>query len=301
MHSSFYKSWLAACAVAVLAACGGGSTQQAGRAESPFASANMLVPTGQASKSFALSGCNRYMGSGNTPITSATVVISSNGDMVFSGALGTATVAELGRINFAETNYREVYGDAGSSTYLEVDYSTADARYMYIYNNSGFASYPASGAAYSSDSCTVGPTTVTMTLEQPLSQARVVSNIVTGSTGTVNISPSIGGSHTQTGSIVSWDSGRTGTFARFISFNLDTAQFGQGSSLNASTHTPVAFALPTLGGTVYGYYEEYLYSNGDKKIEFQYDNIDVQYTRYANPSSNAGNGRQFRFYGGNDQ
>lgn len=260
----------------------------------------MFVPTGEASKSFALSGCARYVGVGNTPITSATLVISSNGDMVFSGALGTATVAELGRINFADTNYRQVYGDAGSSTYLEVDYSTADARYMYMYNNSGFASYPASGAAYNSDSCTVGPTTATMTLEQPLSQARVVSNIVTGSTGTVALSVNNNGSYTQTGSIVSWDSGRTGTFAQFISFNLDTAQFGQGNSLNPSTHTPVAFALPLPGAVVDGYYEEYLYSNGDKEIEFQYDNIDVRYTRYANPSSNAGNGRRFSFNGGNN-
>jgi hypothetical protein len=299
MNSSFYKSWLVACAAAVLAACGGGGgSQQTVRTESPLASASMFVPTGQASKSFALSSCTRYTSSGSTAITSATVVISSNGDMVFSGALGTASVAELGRINFIDTNYRDVYGDADTTPYFEVDYQAADGRYISLWNSSGFNSRPATGAAYNYDECTVGPTTATMTLEQPLSQARVVSNIVTGSTGTVDISPSISGQYTQTGSIVSWDSGISATFARFISFNLDTAQFGQGNTLDPSTHTPVAFALPTPGSNVNSYYEEYLNTNGDKTIYFTYDNIDVRYRRYANPAT--GFGRQFRFYeGGN--
>jgi hypothetical protein len=311
MNSLFYKSWLVACAAALVTACGGGGGGSAGgagtggagageqppvRTESPFASASMFVPTGQASKSFALEGCIRSAGSGNTPITSATVVISSNGDMVFSGALGTASVAELGRINFADANERDVYGQADTSPYFEVDYGAADGRDMYLWNNSGFFSRPASGAGFNHDDCSIGPTTATMTLEQPLSQARVVSNIVTGSTGTVDISASVSGGYTQTGSIVSWDSGVSATFARFISFNLATAQFGQGSSLDPSTHTPVAFALPTPGSNVRSYYEEYLDTNGNKTIYFTHGNIEVRYRRYADPASNSGNGRQFRFY-----
>ena len=267
----------------------GGGVQLPVRVESPFASDNMLVPTGAASKSFAVSECTRYS-STNIPVNSATVVLTANGDMIFSGALGTAAVAELGRINFADTISRDVYGDAGADPYLEADYFTADGREMQLYNNSGFFSRLAGSLDF--DLCNVGPTTATMTLQQPLSQARVVSNIVTGSTGTLVLSPSVA-SFTQTGSIVSWDSGRTGTYAKFISFNLDTAQFGQGTSLDPSTHTPVAFALPAPSSTVYGYYNEYLDRNGDKTIRFTHDNIRVEYTRYASPAS----GREFRFYG----
>ena len=308
MNSLIFKLVAVACAAAFLAACGGGGggspaaggsggSQPPVRVESPFASAAMYVPTGDASKSFALSGCSRD--SDSAPVTSATLVIQANGDMVFSGAIGTGTVAELARINFAETNSRDVYGDVNNSNPgTEVDYYTADGRDM------GIDSYGTTGGFYSSSTtedydCSAGPTTATLTLQQPLSQARVVSNIVTGSTGTVALSPNgvSVGEYTQTGSIVSWDSGRTGTFARFISFNLDTAQFGQGNSLDASTHTPVAFALPSPGSSIYGYYEEYLNSSGDKTIYFEYDNLSVRYRRYADPSANSGNGRQFRFYG----
>ncbi len=306
---------IAAIAVAAgLAACGGGGgggvstgggsgagdsggVQLPVRVESPFASANMLVPTGAASKSFAVSGCTRAALPGPSvaiPITSATVVLTANGDMIFSGALGTALVAELGRINFSDANYRDVYGAAGSPTYLGVDYEAADRRGMYLWNDSGFENNPSSGSFR--DKCSVGPTTETMTLQQPLSQARVVSSIVTGSTGTVQLSSSISGAYTQTGSIVSWDSGVTGgAYARFISFNLATAQFGQGTLIDSSTHTPVAFSLPAPGSTVSGYYEEYLSSSGDKTIYFRHGNIDVRYRRYADPDSNGGNGRQFQF------
>ena len=308
MKSLIFKLVAVACTAAILAACGGGGggspvaggsggSQPPVRVESPFASAAMYVPTGDASKSFAVSGCTRS--SDSAPVTSATVVIEANGDMVFSGAIGTGTVAELARINFADTNQRDIYGDIGNSNPgSEVDYYTADGREM------GIDSYHITGGFYSESAtaeygCSAGPTTATFTLQQPLSQARVVSNIVTGSTGTVALSPSSVsvGDYTQTGSIVSWDSGRTGTFARFISFNLDTAQFGQGNSLDASTHTPVAFALPTPGGSIYGYYEEYLDSTGNKSIYFIYDNINVSYSRYADPAANSGNGRQFRFNG----
>ncbi len=300
-------NWLTHCglltamiAVATLSACGGGDAgadSVAPRVESPLASAAMFVPTGDASKSFAVSGCTRTSGTA-TAVTSATVVIQANGDMVFSGAIGTGTVAEISRINFTDTNRRDVYGSIDrEDPGFEVDYYTADRRTMYLdsYSTTGGFRSASSTASYD---CSAGPTTTTLTLQQPLSQARVVSNIVTGSTGTVQLTPSgiSVSNYTQTGSIVSWDSGRTGTFARFISFNLDTAQFGQGNLLNPSTHTPVAFALPALDGSIYGFYDEWLQSNGNKSIDFIYDNISVQYLRFADPAANSGHGRRLTMY-----
>ena len=300
--SRIYGVIAAIVAVAGLTACGGGgggagSDQRASRVESPFASANMFLPTGQASKSFAVSGCTRFVGAVTTAVTSATVVIQTNGDVVFSGAVGTGTVAELQRINFADANSRDVYGNSASDRIgSAVSYLTTDDRSLILESigTSGEFNMRSTNVVYD---CTTGPSTLSLTLEQPLSQARVVSNIVTGSTGTAELTP-FGitvGNYTQTGSIVSWDSGRTGTFARFISFNLDTAQFGQGNSLAANTHTPVAFALPALGGTIVGFYEELAKPNGDKTIYFRHDNAYVNYTRYADPATQ-GTGRRFTFY-----
>jgi predicted small lipoprotein YifL len=307
---------LAVMAVAVtLSACGGGGGGEsstasstappseppvgtAPRPESPFASAAMYVPTGTESKSFALSDCMRGdTSAAETTVTMATVVVQDNGDMIFSGAVGTATVAELARINFADTNNRQVYGGKTKSSNAGhvVEYYTADGRKM---NLSSFAGrgFRSSSPTFSYN-CSAGITTATLVFQQPLSQARVVNSIVTGSTGTVDIRP--GGSspsYTLTASIVSWDSGATtATFARFISFNLDTAQFGQGASLNPSTHTPIPFGLPALGSAINGFYEETLSTTGDMTVFFEYDNIEVQYRRYGN-SRVDGIDRTFRFY-----
>jgi hypothetical protein len=305
---------LAAMAVAVaLSACGGGGggggesgtaspSQPPGsttpRPESAFASAAMYVPTGAASKSFAVSDCMTADASAaETTVTMATVVIQANGDMVFSGAVGSAPVAELARINFADTSDRQVYGGkrkSGNPGHA-VEYYTADDRDMEL---SSFTGGFRSSSPTRSYNCSTGITTATLVLEQPLGQARVVSSIVTGSTGTVAIRPGSSSiAYTQTASIASWDSGATtATFARFISFNLDTAQFGQGALLNPSTHTPIPFSLPALGSAISGFYEESLSAFDGKTINLEHDNIEVQYRRYANPAANNGVGREFRFY-----
>jgi hypothetical protein len=308
---------LAAIAVAVtLSACGGGGgggseigtaspSQPPGgtaplgpRPESAFASAAMYVPTGAASKSFAVSDCMAAdKSAAKTTVTMATVVIQANGDIVFFGAVGSATVAELARINFADTNDRQVYGGKRISGDFghAVEYFTADDRDMEL---SSFGGGFRSSSPTLSYNCSTGITTATLVLQQPLGQARVVSNIVAGSTGTVAISPgSSSVPYTQTASIVSWDSrSTTATFARFISFNLDTAQFGQGTLLNPKMHTPIPFSLPALGSAISGFYEESLSSTGDKTVFFEHDNIEVLYRRYANPAANIGIGREFRFY-----
>ncbi len=143
--------------------------------------------------------------------------------------------------------------------------------------------------------CTPATSTETLTFEQPLSSARVVSHIVAGSTASVTVVPSGSITHTQTGSIVSWDTGRTGTFARFVSFNVDTAQFGQGDTINPAAHTAVNFAQPALGSPVYGQYEELLAPDGQKTMYFNYDNIDLSYRQYGTGSATPGQ-RQLRLY-----
>jgi hypothetical protein len=289
--------------IANLSGCGGGGGVDGGTstvkepvpdAAIPFASAAIYLASSQTSNSFIVSDCTRFDDS--TAVNSATVVIQANGDMAFLGALGSAPITELARINFSETSSRDVYGNTDQSNVgFEVDYYKADGSSMSLYSYDsvgGFRSLTPS-ARYD---CSVGPSTNTLSLQQPISQTRVVSNIVNGSTGAVQISPSGITEHTQTGSIVSWNSGRAGTFSRYISFNLDTAQFGQGNSLSPATHTPIAFTLPTIGSAFTGFYEEFLDSNGDKTIYFTHDNIDLRYRRYADPAANADFSRQFRMY-----
>lgn len=290
--------------VTTLGACGGGggggstdggNKEPATRAESPFASAAMYVPTSQSNKSFTVANCTRFDDS--AAVTSTTVALQANGDMVFSGSIGAASVTELARINFSETNSRNVYGNTEQAGVgFEVDYYKPDGSYMNLYSYNSSGGFRSSIASVRYD-CETGPSTTTFSLEQPISPSRVITNLVMGSVGSMQVSPSGIVDHTQTGSIVSWDSGNTATFARFLSFNLETAQFGQGNSLNASSHTPIAFALPPLGNTVSGYYEEFLDTNSDKTIYFTYDNIDIRYRRYADPAANGGIGRQFRMYG----
>ncbi len=106
---------------AVLAACGGGGDNASSpgsdaptRMDVPFASPAMFVATGQSSKSLSFTACQRK--SDATPVSSATLVINATGDLVFSGATGTASVAEIGRMNFADMQSKYVSTYSGPST-----------------------------------------------------------------------------------------------------------------------------------------------------------------------------------------
>ncbi len=253
-----------------------------------ISSPSLAVVTGQPSKNISLAGCIRLADS--QPISSATLVIEASGDMIFSGSIQSAPVAQLARLNVADTNQRQLVVRADAiSVRPEFLVFTASQR-MDI----GLIEMPRfvySAPIVQIYKCEPGPSSTAFQIEQPLTNARVVSTIVNGSTGTVSLSPSGGttADYTQTASIVSWDTGSTGTFARFASFNLDTAQLGQGTSLNASGHTPVAYTLPSSSSLARTQYTEYLNPNGNKQISFEYDNIKLCYTLRAD------NTRDFRF------
>lgn len=298
MHTEIYRTFCVAVLCGLVLACGSGSGGGVGAPpiatpptslQSELASPALAIAPGQASKNFDLTGCFRVADS--KPITSANLSISANGNISFSGSIDSAPTTQLAFLNQSDTNQRQLLVRAESAGITSefglftndkrMDISTLDNR-RFVYSEPIVQIYK----------CEPGPATTSFTIEQPLTSSRIVSNIVANSSSTVSLVPSSVASdnYTQTGSIVSWDSGRTGTFARFISFNLETAELAQGSSLNPTSHSPVPYALPISGSVVTANYVEYLNPNGNKEVTFKYDNIDVRYTRIA-----ANNTRQFRF------
>lgn len=117
MNTSF-KILLAASAAMLLAACGGGDSTTPSAANQPeWASPAMFVPSGQSQISVSVSDCRDnarslrssvmqaldFAAPSGTAINSTTLVITSGGNVVLSGALsGSSTVAELVRMNFAD-------------------------------------------------------------------------------------------------------------------------------------------------------------------------------------------------------
>jgi hypothetical protein len=298
MHTVIYRSFCGAVLCGLVLACGSGGGVDAPppvipptSLQSELASPALAIASGQASKNFDLTGCFRVADS--KPITSANLSISGNGNISFSGSIDSSPPTQLAFLNQSETNQRQLLVRAESASITSefalftsskrIDISTLDNR-RFVYSEPVVQIYK----------CEPGPATTSFTIEQPLTSSRIVSSIVANSSSTVSLVPSsvASGNYTQTGSVVSWDSGRTGTFARFISFNLDTAELAQGSSLNPTLHSPVLYALPISGSAVTANYVEYLNPNGNKEVTFKYDNIDLRYTRIA-----TNNTRQFRFSG----
>lgn len=286
--------------VTELGTCAAAAPATGPRVDSAFASSAMYVPAGQGSKCLSLAMCKRE--SDNAPVNLATVVVQANGDMVFSGAIGTTTIAEIARVNFAETTMMSIQtrGIPSNNTVFRAKSNTKDMFVNSGYSGGFFYDDSALGLRYD---CKLSAGADFIPLEQPLSAARVISNIVTGSTGTAIVSTTINtGSYTVTGSIVSWDTGRSGTYGRFASFNLDTAQFGQGNGLNASNHTPISLAIPasrTQDFSTGDYGEDLSNASGTKSVTFSTENIAVRYQLFGS-NSPMPNRRQFRMFSAAD-
>lgn len=286
--------------VTELGTCAAAAPATGPRVDSAFASSAMYVPAGQGSKCLSLAMCKRE--SDNAPVNLATVVVQANGDMVFSGAIGTTTIAEIARVNFAETTIRSIQtrGIPSNNTVFRAKSNTKDMFVNSGYSGGFFYDDSALGLRYD---CKLSAGADIIPLEQPLSAARVISNIVADSTGTAIVSTTINtGSYTVTGSIVSWDTGRSGTYGRYASFNLDTVQFGQGNALNASNHTPISLAIPAssrqdLSTGDYG--EDLSNASGTKSVTFSTDNIAVRYELFGSNSSTP-NRRRFRMFSAAD-
>lgn len=120
MHRTF-KFLLVASATALLVACGGGSdTASTQAAEQPaWASPAMFVPAGTSQLNVAVSSCEEGGGSiraleapqrsSSVPINSPSLVITSQGDAIFSGVRnGSSTVSEIARVSFSLATNREI-------------------------------------------------------------------------------------------------------------------------------------------------------------------------------------------------
>jgi hypothetical protein len=322
MQKNKIIAWLAlGTAVAALSACGGGggsSSETAGgtttsttpgtttgtgtETTGPVAATSspaLMVPAGQANLTLNVFNCERE-GDGEN-LTSTSLVIQNNGDVAFYGAIDGKPVAELSRMNFADLTSNLIEGGSVKS-FLPVfnfEIKADSGRSMKLNMVSGTTgSFSVDGGAEDSYLCDRAPFYRDVKFEQSPSSTRVVNAIVKDDKAPlIRLKPVEipTGSYAQTGNIVSWDSGGNREFLRYISFNLETAQMGHGSSINPATHTPVAWTLPAFDGDIPAFYSETKELNGNTSIAFGRSNILIQYTRYANPAANDGYSREFRF------
>jgi hypothetical protein len=307
MMTSF-KALLAISAAALLAACGGGSGGNAIDTTTPpanqpeWASPAMFVPAGQSQISVAVSDCRNNSRSvrsaamqadavavpSGTAISSTTLVITSAGDVVLSGALsGSSTVAELVRINFA---------DAGSTR--RIDYST-------VGKENGFALASPNG-----DSIETGYD-ITATLNARNSNYRIYCNTLT------NLTPAYAPSEARlpakfTAGVTSWGDANSRPFttstisnnlvvwnnqdsnttlasnqvnARYASLNISTGalNIGPGTSpANITQSVVLSSALATAGRYQESDYADTDFTSGrTKSVRLEFDTSTQGYLEFA--------------------
>jgi hypothetical protein len=268
MSVHLFKALSAASLAALLAACGGGGGDSGSGSAFEWASPAYIVPAGAASKSIALTGC-----SGSTTLQSATLVVTSSGDMILSGVAGTATsVTELHRISVASSTYRIVEGQNdtnGPSVYVEMK---KDNDEMSITSRkSNFNSSKASSPSHEI-SCSLAGGTTSFALTSLPSSARVASVMTSGITGIDTTEVQFG---TFTGGVATWDNLSSGSplppppddqAIRFISLNVNTGAIGT-SATATGTFATTAITIPTTPTSTNAYFAEEV-SNGNKNFYF---------------------------------
>jgi hypothetical protein len=293
--STSFKTLLATSATAFLAACGGGAdgALPATFNQPAWASPAMYVPVGSSQVNVVVSDCTTNNNASlamlspqrtrlaGTAISTPTLVITSAGDVIFSGAVGaTATVSELVRVNFSDTTQRNIRFDANSS--LNTFYAEAvddislniSGRTIQLnaYNDTRDESYDC--------------TTVTAPAAQvPPSEARLLAVFLPGIVGTVgnatNGSPTLSSNNTAI-----WDNLQTmltlplnQASARYAGLNLTTGALTVGPSSGAVTSS---VALSIAGATGGYYAEEFSSGNVDtnRKVDFQVQTADRGLLRF---------------------
>jgi hypothetical protein len=291
MNTSF-KTLLAISAAALLAACGGGGDSTAPPAtftQPAWASPAMFVPAGSNQVSVAVSDCTTAGGvslaaraplaalrSAGTAISTPTLVITSAGNVIFSGAVGTTTtVSELIRINFSDTTQRNIRLNANSSL------NTFSSEVVNDYMRLNILGQTIQLNAYNSTR-DEGYTCATVTApaaQVPPSEARLAAVFTPGITSIQPFSVTAGASFVN--NIAIWDNlginltlPANQTNARYAGLNITTGALTVGPSANAVTST---VALSIAGATS-GYYEEGLRSNGTavagKTVQFEVQTTD---------------------------
>jgi hypothetical protein len=297
MKSMIFKLLAVACTTAILVACGGGGggsttganngatpAPDAPKVFTPWASPAMFVPEGQASISVALT-CNDYNDTPQTtvPVNSATLQITSAGDLVFSAAVGTASVVELVNIKYSEATYQYIDSAVGGNNlgaaYVELQKDNAQ---IYAgWNASGGPSYfeARPNNLVNAYFCSLTAGYGAFSLQRPLSEERLAATMLTG----VNqiSKDNLNGEDTRfgqlTNGLVYWDNhvfdasaGSTAQDAiRYFSLNLSTGEMTGAASTTVPQTSPtnLRLLLPTTT-TTFGFFSEEI-SEGEKGFEFQ--------------------------------
>jgi hypothetical protein len=273
MNSIFKSSLLALsfASAALLSACGGGGGGTDSAAPPPpsaqpaWGSPAMFVPAGQSQISVTVSGCEETRratlanASGlqqparlnGAPVGSPTLVITSAGDVVFSGVLsGSSTVAELVRLNFADTSDRAIeFNSDATQNRLYVENNTGTE--IGVRYDGGTQFLTASNAAYRIV-CNQGSN---LTPAYPPSEARLAAKFTAGATSWANNSVRPFTTTTIANSLITWNNqannttlDATQTSVKFASLNVATGALNVGPSASQVTQSVAISAASAAGG-----------------------------------------------------
>ncbi len=267
-----FKTMLAISAAALLAACGGGGSGAIDTTTLPanqpaWGSPAMFVPAGQSQISVAVSDCRNDSYSNiraanlqsparldptGTLVNSPSLVITSAGDVIFSGAIAPATtVTELARVNFATSTDRQIEfsSDLTSNTF-DVSNDTAN---LYTGRSGAAATF----SAYVDGGIDITCNTVAnLSPAYAPSEARLASKFTNGVTSWNNSETSVSGTSTiPANNIVVWDNKSQNTVldsnqtaVRYASLNVLSGALNVGPSETQVTQSVVlSTALATSG------------------------------------------------------
>jgi hypothetical protein len=241
---------------ALLAACGGGggtaTTAPAATATpTPFASPAMFVPAGSASISMPLS-CT-----GSPGATSATLAITADGDLIFSGVLaGSTTVAEIMKIKYAEATYKYIdttYNEGDNGAYVELEKDSAEM-YAYWRNDGSYTYFRAYDGVSTSYGCSLPNGSASFSLKRELTEARLAATMLKGVTAISNQDADY---TTLMNGVAYWESEDAPDSIRYFALNLSTGVM-TGNPTPTVPHdkpTNLRLALPTTAST-YGFFFE---------------------------------------------
>jgi hypothetical protein len=272
---------LSLASVALLSACGGGgstsTTPEQAQVQPAWGSPAMFVPAGQSQISVAVSDCTlggrravsqsvsaqQAVAAANTDaIGSPTLVITSAGDVIFSGVLsGSSTVAELVRLNFADTSDRAIeFNSDATQNRLYVESNTGTEIGVRYDDGSQFLT--ARNALYGIV-CNQGSN---LTPAYPPSEARLAAKFTAGATSWANDSVRPFTTTTISNSLITWNNQAVNSSldanqvsARYASLNVATGALNVGPNSGQVTQS-VAISAATAAG---GKYSEEDYTDGD--------------------------------------
>ncbi len=286
--------------IAGLAACGGGgggsdttnnnpnNSTNSGTtpgANDAFANPARFVPAGQALLTIAASNCLRDPNNSTvqpTPVESASLTISANGDMAFSGAVGGGPVTELIKVALATSVGRTIRLGGAPQASAFARLANAASNVSITQSSEGYVIFAELGRT--EYECNFQGADL-LTPNFVISSPHIADTVLRSAGATVTLP--VGA--TRTGQIVSWDSGDpnnyevTPTFARFASLDLQSAEIKAGNSAAPDTHIPIALPLilNLAGVDIESRYEEELAVSGDKFVSYINDNIRFSFRRVA--------------------